>query len=326
MSKIGVVVIGRNEGERLKACIRSLATSDVRLVYVDSGSDDGSLRFVQSQGFDVLSLDMSIPFSAARARNEGYRHLLSSDKTIPFIQFVDGDCEVDSNWLLNASVYLQGNPQIVAVCGRRKERFPERSIYNQLCELEWNTPIGITNATGGDFMCRAQGLVQVNGFSPRVIAGEEPELCFRWRQHGWLIERLDADMTLHDANITQVKQWWKRCERAGHAYAQGFTLHGATEERYYRKECIRIIAWCLLPLCSITLSFMVSAWTLLLLGLLPAKIMQIFIKKRSELGSQLALFYAASLIVGKFAEGRGICLFFIKKIRGHHFQIIEYKK
>ncbi|MFT6221655.1 MAG: glycosyltransferase involved in cell wall biosynthesis [Candidatus Endobugula sp.] len=326
MNKIGVVVIGRNEGERLKTCICSLAVSDVHLVYVDSGSEDGSVDFVQSQGFDVLSLDMSVPFSAARARNEGYRYLISHYKAIEFIQFVDGDCEVDSDWLLTAFCHLESHPKVVATCGRRKERFPERTIYNQLCDVEWNTPIGITNATGGDFMCRVQGLVQVNGFSPKVIAGEEPELCFRWRQQGWLIERLDADMTLHDAAITSIKQWWKRCERTGHAYAQGFALHGNSKERYYRKEVIRIVIWCLLPLCSIILSFSITPWALLLLSLPFIKTMQIFLHERNSLHGSLAFFYAASLMFGKFAEGRGVFLFMIKKIRGHHFKIIEYKK
>jgi glycosyltransferase involved in cell wall biosynthesis len=326
MNKVGVVVIGRNEGERLKACIRSLSISDVRVVYVDSGSEDDSVDFVIGQGFDVLSLDMSIPFSAARARNEGYKHLLSVDSTIEFIQFVDGDCDVFAGWMSAALAHLQRNVHLAAVCGRRKERFPEQTIYNQLCDIEWDTPIGVTSATGGDFMCRAQALVQVGGFSPEVIAGEEPELCFRWREKGWLIERLDVDMTLHDAAMTNASQWWKRCERTGHAYAQGFSMHGNSEERYYRKEVVRIISWCFLPFLSLTLAVMINPWALLLLGLLPVKVIQIFLNKRSLLGGKDAFFYAVSLVLGKFPEGLGVFGFFMKKIRGHHFQIIEYKK
>jgi len=41
--KIGVVVIGRNEGERLKRCLQSVRGRAACVVYVDSGSTDDSL-------------------------------------------------------------------------------------------------------------------------------------------------------------------------------------------------------------------------------------------------------------------------------------------
>lgn len=326
VEKIGVVVIGRNEGERLKVCIRSLCLEGVRIVYVDSGSTDGSVQHVKALGFDVVALDMSMPFSAARARNEGYRYLLSTYPDIEFIQFVDGDCEVDRQWISVAYSHLRSHPQLVAVCGRRKERYPRSTIYNQLCDIEWNTPIGIAKATGGDFMCRAEALEAVQGFSPQVIAGEEPELCFRWRQEGWLIERLDIAMTLHDAAMTNVKQWWRRCERAGHAYAQGFCMHGNSDEKYYRKEIIRIICWCLLFVVSVVLAVAISPWALILLGLYALKVWHIFLGETPVLGKKMALFYAASLVFGKFPEGKGALAFLISKASGRDFQIIEYKK
>ncbi len=57
---IGIVVIGRNEGERLRRCLGSVVRRVGKVVYVDSGSTDGSV-------------DMVRPFTAARARNEGFR-------------------------------------------------------------------------------------------------------------------------------------------------------------------------------------------------------------------------------------------------------------
>ncbi len=66
--KTGIVVIGRNEGERLVACLRSLVTGQYPIVYVDSGSSDGSPQQAASLGIEVTALDMSIPFTAARAQ------------------------------------------------------------------------------------------------------------------------------------------------------------------------------------------------------------------------------------------------------------------
>ena len=326
IKNIGVVVIGRNEGDRLKVCMRSLSLAQAHIVYVDSGSTDGSVEYVEALGFDVVSLDMSMPFSAARARNDGYRYLLSAYQEIEFIQFVDGDCEVDERWIDTARSYLLAHSKVVAVCGRRRERYPQKTIYNQLCDIEWDTPVGTAQATGGDFMCRAEALEQVNGFSPQVIAGEEPELCFRWRKKGWLIERLDAEMTLHDAAMFSVGQWWKRCERAGHAYAQGFSMHGNSDERYYRKEMIRIMGWCLLLLFPMTLALLVSPWALMLLGVYVLKVGHIYSKGLLGFGRYTTFIYAVSLVLGKFPEGKGVLGFYIKKILGRGFHIIEYKK
>lgn len=327
MQTIGVVVIGRNEGERLKACIRSFSVNALRIVYVDSGSNDHSIEFVQSQGFDTLALDMSIPFSAGRARNEGYRFLLNKYDDIEFIQFIDGDCEICDGWLSVASDYLLRHDNVASVCGRRKERCPENSVYNQLCDIEWNTPIGSAMATGGDFMCRKQALLDVDGFSPQVIAGEEPEMCFRMRQQGWRIERLDVEMTLHDAAMTTLSQLCKRYERSGHAYAQGFAMHGKSDEKYYRSDVSRILVWALcIPILIGVCVCVFGVLGLSALLVYPLKIIQIFVREFHQKGVRLALAYAASLVLGKFPQMVGMVRFWKACFLDHQFQIIEYKR
>jgi len=47
---IDAVVIGRNEGERLVACLASLGGEIRRAVYVDSGSTDGSVAAARAAG------------------------------------------------------------------------------------------------------------------------------------------------------------------------------------------------------------------------------------------------------------------------------------
>ena len=324
---IGIVIIGRNEGERLKNCVRSLANDSSRkIVYVDSASSDDSVSFVKNEGFDVVELDMSLPFSAARARNEGYRFLLERYHDIEFIQFVDGDCEVDAHWLNTAKQHLEANTKLAAVCGRRKERYPEKTIYNKLCDIEWNTPIGKAKATGGDFLCRASALVEVNGFNPQVIAGEEPELCFRLRSKGWELERIDALMTLHDANMTSIKQWFKRNERSGHAYAQGFDMHGSSEEKFKRSDVMRITLWGLaIPVAIILAALIFGSFALFAFLIYPIKIAQIARKEIPKHGVVAGLAYSTSLMMGKFAELKGIANYLIKRLSGQKFEIIEYK-
>src|ERR1700686_613653 len=195
--RVGLVAIGRNEGQRLERCLGSLPVA-ATVAYVDSGSTDGSVQLARARGAEVVELDMSSPFTAARARNAGFRRLREIAPALPYVQFVDGDCELSRDWPEHAASYLDSHADIVAVCGRRRERFPERSIYNWLCDREWDGPLGEVRAFGGDVMMRANALEDVRGYRDDLIAGEEPELCVRLRAAGWRIWRLKSEMTVHD--------------------------------------------------------------------------------------------------------------------------------
>ena len=328
MTKVGLVAIGRNEGDRLKACLHSALGKVARIVYVDSGSTDGSIELARRSCVDVVELDLSTPFTAARARNAGFAHLLSSVPQLDFVQFVDGDCEIVEGWIERATTELVANPNIAVVCGRRRERFPEQTIYNQLCDIEWDTPVGETKACGGDSMMRVEAFQQVGGFNPTLIAGEEPELCVRLRQKGWKIFRLDAEMTLHDAQMTRVGQWWKRAMRAGHAYAEGSWLHGGEPERHWVKETRSIWLWGLfIPLLALGMAWPTHGLSLLLLLVYPLQFIRTFLNlRRQNLSSKNAALYALSCTVGKFAQAEGVLSFLRTRLLGAQSTLIEYKQ
>ena len=163
-NNIGVVVIGRNEGDRLKRCLDGIIKQTQKIIYVDSVSKDDSVDFVRNVDLQIVELDMNTPFSAARARNEGFQALVSKNPEIEFIQFIDGDCELDSDWLFTASNFLSGDESCAIVAGRRSEKYPKKTIYNLLCDIEWDTPTGYTSACGGDFLCRKNAFESVGGF------------------------------------------------------------------------------------------------------------------------------------------------------------------
>src|SRR4029079_3842379 len=120
---VGIVVIGRNEGDRLINCLKSVkADADIDIVYVDSGSTDNSVVSATRLGVTVVNLDLTQPFTAARARNEGFAALISLNPQVRFVQFVDGDCELVAGWLAIASTFLMNKADIAVVCGRRRER------------------------------------------------------------------------------------------------------------------------------------------------------------------------------------------------------------
>jgi GT2 family glycosyltransferase len=315
---VAAVAIGRNEGERLRRCLSSLAAQVPRVVYVDSGSTDGSRELARSLGAEVVELDMGQPFTAARARNAGVARL--RDAGLPeFVQFVDGDCALEDGWVAAALAEMAGDPALAVVCGRRREIAPEASVYNRLADREWNTPVGEAKACGGDSLMRMAAFEAVGGFDPRVIAGEEPELCVRLRRAGWRVRRIDRDMTRHDAAMTRFGQWWTRAVRGGYAYALGYAMHGAPPERHKAGDVRRIALWGIaLPLAVLAASLALGPWALLALFVYPLQVIRL-----ARRDGDLAHGFFNTL--GKFAEAQGMLRFLRDRAAGRTPQIIEYK-
>lgn len=318
-SRIGVVAIGRNEGERLVRCLASIGR-DVPVVYVDSASTDGSPAAAQAAGAIVHPLDLARPFTAARARAEGAGTLFERFPDTEFIMFVDGDCELESGWLTTAAGYLVAHRDFAAVCGRRRERHPEASFYNRLADYEWTTAVGETEACGGDAMMRATAYRAVGGFDATMIAGEEPELCGRLRAAGWRIMRLDAPMTIHDAATYRFGQWWRRGVRSGFGYAQGWWVtRGRGAAALYRREMIRATGWAgALPLISIVAAALVHPIAILLWPV--ANALQI-----ARWSGRVGVRHATLAAVAHFAELTGVLRYAWRAARGDAGGTLAYK-
>ncbi|MEH6757965.1 MAG: glycosyltransferase [Parasphingorhabdus sp.] len=316
---IGLVAIGRNEGDRLKRCLRSIP-ANIPAVYVDSASTDDSVAFARSVGASVVELDMALPFTAARARNEGADELLRSHPKTEYIQFVDGDCELEAEWFATAENFLSADSSIAAVCGRRRERFPSASFYNRMCDAEWNTPIGEADACGGDAMLRTTAFSQVGGYDPSMIAGEEPELCQRLRGAGWRIWRLDAPMTIHDADMHRTAQWWRRAVRSGFGYAQVWRKTEASgRDILYRREVISALGWTF----GVILVALLAAIVFGPAGTIVAPI--IWVAQLVRLAVREGFTKGSHLLLGKIAETLGILRFAIGSVRGRKQGAIFYK-
>lgn len=323
---LAVVAIGRNEGDRLKTCIASARTEGLAdiVVYVDSGSTDGSADYARSQGCEVVDLNLAVPFTAARARNEGFARALACVPSLTHIQFIDGDCELVSGWLEQALHFVSQHPDVAAVCGRRRERNPQRSVYNQLCDIEWNTTIGKAKSCGGDVLMRVDALRAVGGYRASLIAGEEPELCLRLRVAGWNIWRIDHEMTLHDASMLHFHQWWSRSRRTGFAFAEGASLHGAPPERHWVRESRSALLWGLvIPLMIALVSIATNLWGIVLLLIYPLQVFRLYLRARHVV--PVPGWYATCLVLGKVPEALGQIEYYLSRARGKQAALIEYK-
>jgi len=331
MSRLGIVAIGRNEGERLRRCLESVVGLGHAIVYVDSGSTDGSVDLARALEAEVVELDLSVPFTAARARNAGFERLEQVDPKVELVQFVDGDCEVSSGWLGRACEVLAERPDVAVVAGRVRERHRDRTIYNRLADLEMDTPIGEAKACGGVALIRAEAFRRVGGFDPSIIAAEDDELCLRIRRDGGKILRIDADMALHDIAMTRFGQWWRRAVRCGHAYAEGSARYGTSPERHFVRQTRSTLFWGLMvPLLAIGLAWW-NWWTRGLTLALLAGYAALFWKAQRHLRRDRgwpaadARLYAAACVLAKFPQVVGVARYWARRIAGGPVRIIEHK-
>lgn len=331
-SAIGVVVIGRNEGERLRRCLEAVAAprGELRatIVYVDSGSVDQSMEVARSMNVEAIELDLSRPFTAGRARNEGFAQLARVAPNVEFVQFLDGDCELCGGWLARATDELKRSNEAAIVCGALLERFPERSIYNRICAIEWNGPVGEVATCGGNFLIRAACFKQVGGFDPTIIAAEDDDLCLRVRGAGRKIVRLEEQMAWHDAAMTRFPQWWKRAVRSGYAFAQVSAIHGRGPFRHFVRQTRSAWFWGFwMPATLVALALATRGWTLLLLPLLYAlaayRIARI--NRWRRLSPAMAWVYAGHCLGSKFPQVIGQVTFWWRRLRKAPDMIIEHK-
>lgn len=330
-SRVGVVVIGRNEGRRLRACLESVLATCRAVVYVDSGSTDDSVAVARELGAETIELDASAPYCAARARNAGFEHLATRWPHLRFVQFIDGDCELLKDWLDCAVARLNGQPTVAIVAGWLRERNPEASVYNRIAEFEWNSsPPGEVDAVGGIFLIRREAFEQVGGFNPSVPAGEEPELCQRLKARGWRIVRLDRDMAWHDLAMTRYIQWWRRAFRFGYACSDLARRFGVPK---YRRAAIRTRLWALWLLLALAggvsaaygargTGWFAAAW----IALWPLQTLRVarrvYPKCRS---ASLAGAYATLVMTSFIPQFAGHVTYLVHRISGVRPRLIEYK-
>jgi hypothetical protein len=296
-------------------------------VYVDSGSVDGSLELARAEGVSVVALDPSSPFTAARARNAGFERAVSLHPGLEFVQFVDGDCELMPGWLERGVRELQEAHKVAAVAGRIRELNRGSTIYNRLCDLEWDVPAGEAASCGGLAMMRVEAFRASGGFDPSFIAGEEPELCVRLRRNGWSIRRVAADMAVHDADMTHFGQWWRRSVRAGWAYAEGASVHGASAERHWLRENASIAFWgALVPLAAVGAAIPTGGVSLLLLAGHAVLAARVYIRAaRAGVAPRDARLQAAFTVVGKLPQAIGQAHFVMLRGLGRRRRVVDWR-
>ncbi len=245
---VSIVVIGLDEGENLHGALRS-ATREVdrlagaaEVIYVDSGSVDDSLEIAASyRGVKVESIARQAA-SAARARNAGLRIARGE-----YVQFLDGDMELETAWIARATATMSENRASAAV-GRIHERRLERTVWNRAFGQDWRVPAADEDRIGGASLWSRDALLTLGGFDETLRFGEDPDLSLRARKAGHRIVGLDRPMVTHDLDLRSFRGYWRRALAVGESRANLAIRHRSRETV---TEVLRPIAWLALAVMAI---------------------------------------------------------------------------
>lgn len=332
--RVGAVVIGRNEGERLARCLEALRAQVPRVVYADSGSTDGSVERARSLGVAVVTL--APPFTAARGRQAGFEELRRLAPAIEHVFFIDGDCVVREGWIEKALAFMDAHPRAGAISGRRREEFPDASIYHAMIDVDWDADPGPADYPGGDSFCRVEAVRAIGGWAGDLIAGEDPDLGFRLRDAGWEVHRLADEMTLHDVRMSRFGAYWKRAVRAGYCYLEVGWRHRRGTGRWWlsrvRSAFLYAVALPAAWLVGLALAILVTPWAvgvgiIVLVELAYARLLWALYRRcrRRGVKPDVAGAYAVANVIGKWGHAWGAVRYLLHRARGRRGTIIEYK-
>jgi glycosyltransferase involved in cell wall biosynthesis len=326
---LSVVVIGRNEGQRLARCLESVRAirgfGEIELIYVDSASTDGSPELAQRYGAEVIVVHPERP-TAAVGRNAGWRRATSE-----MVLFLDGDTVVNADFPRAAIAAMDSDPRLSTVWGNLREIMPRQSIYNRALDLDWIYPIGIIEACGGNVLMRRSAIEKAGGFDDRLIAGEEPELCRRLRARGYLILHIDHPMALHDLAIKTWRQYWRRARRSGYAYAEVSDRFRNSEDPMWsgesRRTAIRAVGWSLSLVAALAAGpwFGVIPFALWLAAFLLAALRSAWKARWKEKNAVTLFLYGVHSQLQHVPSFVGQLQYFFDKKYGRRRHLIEYK-
>jgi GT2 family glycosyltransferase len=316
MSRVGAVVIGRNEAHNLRRCLASVVEHVSAVVFVDSGSTDGSVELVRGLGVDVVELDPSASFTVARARNAGAEYLIRRDPSIELVQFVDGDSEMVSTWFERGRAALTADPGAAVAFGCWRERNPATSMYARVYQMDSDPRLGGTADVPGMCMVRAAAFRDAGGFNADLRGLEDRELSLRLRRRGWRLAFVDAEMAVHETGICDWKSWGRRRMRGGHALAHAVALHGPWERKAVRRTLSAAFWGAALPATVVIAVMLFGARGLLLLAAYPIFAGIIYRRvRRLGFARRDAAAYAWLVSLAKFPQMAGQVQFLVDRLR-----------
>ncbi len=239
-----IVIPTHNRADRLRRCLDSLTGLDYpkdqfEVVVVDDGSVP-SMHDVVTPFHDRLNLTLvqQSQSGPAAARNRGVSH--ASNR---FIAFTDDDCELDPNWLNHFADGFRKRPDAVLggytinALENNSPAAASQLLIDHIYQYFNREPNDARFFTSNNLAISREGFLGSGGFDTQfpLAAGEDREICDRWRYQGLKLIYIPSATILHSHEMT-LKKFFKQHFNYGQGAFQFHHLRNVRDSGRHRVE------------------------------------------------------------------------------------------
>jgi GT2 family glycosyltransferase len=220
-ANVAVVVPNWNGADHLDACLDSLLaqTIPVRVIVVDNGSVDGSLKLLEKYSdIEVILHDENKGF--AGGVNPGFRRAIEDG--LKYVATLNNDAVADKDWLKQLVATLDKSPKagivtskILTGNGKQLDStgdfltvwglpYPRGRGESDVDKYDAQTEV--FGASGGASLYRVKMLAEVRLFDEDFFAYyEDVDLSFRAQLAGWKVRYVPQATVRHQIGVTSGK-------------------------------------------------------------------------------------------------------------------------
>jgi glycosyltransferase involved in cell wall biosynthesis len=251
---LSVVIVTRNEEDRIRDCIESVLTacrtavSAFEILLVDSASTDRTVDYATEYDITVLRIPDEHTVAASAGRYAGEQAARGE-----MVLHVDGDMVLTETWLTQAVAYME-ETGVAGVEG--------------CLDSVTQSDVELVDSIGGVVLYDADALSAVGGFDPHMLGNEDVDLGFRLTAAGYDLVRLPVVSASHPSNGTlsePIRRW-----RAGYYFAPGQAIRKSVSSPrilgkflFRQKYKILLFVWLCVGVASLVASPLLALWALL---------------------------------------------------------------
>jgi glycosyltransferase involved in cell wall biosynthesis len=198
-TELSIVIIARNEAKNIARAIESVLRAtevwpQTEILLVDSASTDETVEIAKRYPINIVRLPSTWFLSVPAGRLIGM-HYTRGD----LVLHMDGDMELDPEWVNRSVSFALEHPQVGAVGGYwRNVYLQDKKIVGE--EDDFRDPQGRVLAVeyvGGAALYRRCAIEAMGGFHPFIRGEEGVYLCMGIRHAGYRVIRLPYLMSRH---------------------------------------------------------------------------------------------------------------------------------
>lgn len=262
---VSVIIKTLNEAKRIARTIEfALAGLPVgpsgrqgEVIIADSGSSDATIEIASRYPVRIVQIESPAKPSCGIGPQLGYQYARHD-----LVCLLDGDMDLDPDFLPEAIAYLDKHPQAGGVTGHVEEMMLGNLEYTR--RVQRNAPenrIGSIDRMNGGGLYRRAAIDSSGYMTDRNLHGyEEFDLGVRLRHAGWQLYRLDRRFVRHYGHAVNSYKLLVRRWKTKYLFGIGELLRASVGKPYFGqliKELPELKLWAV-----------VSCWILFSIGLL----------------------------------------------------------